>query len=664
MQKTCFEKEKQNRVIASIRDCLIKLLQEEWDVLFLVTRKGYWSYKTLTDDVTWKVLREENPEVMSKIESGEKIIRTDRYLIKCVNVKEEFGGKKVFIYDDTMTRGTNLFFYFSYLTSHNIDVTPVVYALSTTYPSDETKDNLVTEFQRLTRNGEPRNSSGNDYVRRFNAKLLWYRRLTPGNLSEICIWETNLFNENLCPLVIDLPILSRMKTEQGYTEPAYMNNGMGAGITLTEEQFQKLTTSQSEWKFIVNQFSDSYIDYCSSYFENRENDTGNLKNLVLNLIVKCKYKKENGKVKVVFVPFAVYRSMGFSDVVKTFFVLWGDTSYGEEMLKTIQKEIAKRYQVFLVLSKDKIDQNALVLKLLGDNHNLSRNLFRSIIFYLSAYIGAEFKKYVWRLTNLELEYDFDFMKESLSEDFVESFKEMIGKGNEQKKYFLNAPCADPVSSTGLTKIENKPRKIASKESIEKSIRERVINKKNSDTHKLFERVYVIETMEDDLEREYVFQDKKERESLLTEVIVDMLENSRLGNEIFVDNEKQIVYRGFRTGENSELLFYSGIVYFYTYIYFYYLLSGAENYCRNYWSFVDRLDLYLRSKQYVGSLISEEELSFYKSYFEKLKSSRLDEQIRNKRYLLDNYWNPHDESGIRAYIYEAYNNVQVWMVEEE
>lgn len=667
-------KDQRNRekVTESIRECFIELLQAEWDVLLLITRKGYWAYKTLMDKDAWELLKQRNKDAWEAIVSGKKRIYSDRYLMKMKN-PNDFCGKKVLVYDDTMTRGANIFFYYSYLTSerHNINTTPVVYALSTEYPSEQARGMLVNEYQRVARNYknlyQDWKNKAEHVINKFNDTLQWYRRLTPENLAEVCVNETKLFHDNLCPLVIDLPILSCEKTEAGRTEPAYMNNGKGEGILLTKEQFRKLTAPNLYWTFESNHFPDNYLDYSSSYFEMKEFDVGNLKNAVLNMIVKCKYKLIDDKVKVVFVPFAVYRSMNFSDVAVVFYILWGETEFGRDLLSFIKDKIKKDYYQEVDLTKENIGANEWVRKLMRENHNLCRNMFRSIIFYLSAYIGFEFRHFVKETIHIDLDYDWEFMKDSFSEEFCGTFRNMCGSGEVRKKYFMMTPQVESIRPTSAAEMSNAPKKIATKELVEKSIRKRVINKKNSNINyenedmeqNLLERVYVIETIESDLEKEFIFESEEQKKSYLTMVITDMLENSRLGNEIFVDNQKEIIYRGFRTGENSEILFYKGVEYFYAYVYSYYSIVGNEKYPEYYLKFIDKLELYLSSKKYLGTLISADEFKFYTEYFGGLSDTRLDEQIRNKKYVLNGYWNPDDTSGIRQYVDEAYQNVQVW-----
>ena len=78
------------------------LNSDEWDILILITRKGYWIYRIA---VPYDLQREAKKK-------GKKIY-SDRYILKCLDM-EQFAGKKVWIYDDAMTNGATMFFYYWY----------------------------------------------------------------------------------------------------------------------------------------------------------------------------------------------------------------------------------------------------------------------------------------------------------------------------------------------------------------------------------------------------------------------------------------------------------------------------------------------------------------------------------------------------------------------
>lgn len=666
----------------SLREYFIDLLKEEFDRLLLVTRKGYWIFKTLMDDDAWSRLKEEDPASYDAIRNRtKKIIYTDRYLNKCFDDKNEFQGKKIFIFDDTMTHGSNLFFYFSYLNyfcndqnicesvafpEKAVTVTPCVYGLSTEYPSEDAERKLRREFQRVIRNEistEDPAETVQNYLKAFNLSLRYKKRFTSENLADLCVFETKLFHANLCPLVIDLPILSSRKKEGQFTCPAYMNCGTGEGIIMTKEQFKGLTAAGSEWTFERNYFEENYIENCSSYFVNSGIDFGNLNSVVHDFIVKCKYREEGDKVRLVFVPFAIFKSMTFSDIIGAFFSMWKDTGHGKEILnyiiENIQGVLKEKLREYPDIYINNLRDSDEMKELLKKNHNLCRNMYRSVIFYVSAYGGSLFREYLYAKAGLETDYDWDFMKESMSDEFIVSFKNLIHEKKNYRDCLMNIPTPDQVSPRGESLVKNEPKKIASKERLEKTVRKRIISKRNDESENLINRVYIFENIERDMEQEFLFKDAAEKRTLITMVLTDMLENSRIGNEIFIDNQNEIAYRGFKSGENSEVLFYKGLEYFYAYIYAFYYLSG-ENYGKDYSRFSEKLEHYLKNKGYLGHLLSEENMRFYEEYFGSLDDDRRDEQILNKRYVLNRYWKENDISGIKQFVDEAWKNVRVWL----
>ena len=436
------QKDEETALKQSLKRYFIDLLKQNFDRLLLVTRKGYWIYKTSMDDEAWEKLKEEDPISYEAIVSrNKKIIYTDRYFNKCYDDYKEFSGKRIWIFDDTMTHGSNLFFYFSYCSYYDqrdkhsgrkTEVIPCVYALSTEYPSEEANRKLLREFQRVTRDDSSivnAEEKARDYLDLFNKSLKYEVRLTSEHLAKLCVFETKLFNENLCPLVIDLPILSRMKVEEQFTLPAYMNGGKGTGIEMTKEQFRRLTEPGSEWSFNSNYFENNYIESCSSYFVNDMIDFGNLSSVIHDFIIKCKYKEKGDKVRVVFVPFAIFKSMIFSDIISAFFAMWKDTEHGNAILKFIAESIKKDFKEKLRFDVDELKDSAELKTLLKKNHNLCRNMYRSVIFYVSAYGGALFREYVFRRTGIEIDYDWDFMKESMPEEFIQSFRSLTGEKN-------------------------------------------------------------------------------------------------------------------------------------------------------------------------------------------------------------------------------------------
>ena len=606
---------------------------EPGDCLILITRKGYWDYKVLIEQ-----------ELQEKI--GKKIyVFSDRYLTKCLDFSVFAAGesgkpKRIIIFDDTMNSGVNLFFYYAYfrkkvqgLMGELKEIIPVTYALNVEYEFENNSSLMIREYSRLCREeewNEERKAEAINVITDFNKVLQWKVRLTSESITEIRNKEIVMFQEHLSPMVVDLPIASCMKINGKNTIPAYMNHKDALGIEMTDAQFEKLKSGNEKWEYVENHFSQQGIEADCSYFQFKENVVwGDAGKILHDCIVKCEYKRmDTGKVRLVFVPFAIMKSMTFSDVVSYFFKLLDGTSYYEEI-----------YDYFGCpnLEVDEMPYNERVLDTMKKNHNLCRNMYRTIIFYFSYFIFQHFKEYVSECAEIEMDFDWDFMKDSFSESFIRSFKETCEDSSYDISEFIFRfwclPEAQEVDPVDIKIPENKQKRKADETSMIRMLDERLLEGKNVVDGHLRQRVYTIETMLYEFEKAYLFQSQQEKQKLTTKIITSMLETSRFGNEIYVDNEDMIIYRGFRYGENSELLFLPGMEYFYAYIYAFYYYVGKENYSQLYAEFIDNVKTLFQKENYIGTLIEQDIFEFLKKYFGKLNRKNVEESIMNKFFVL-------------------------------
>ena len=120
--------------------------------------------------------------------------------------------------------------------------------------------------------------------------------------------------------------------------------------------------------------------------------------------------------------------------------------------------------------------------------------------------------------------------------------------------------------------------------------------------------------------------------MITDLLLIMTENSRLGNEIYVDDEAEILYRGFRSGENCEVLMRWGIKWLYPYILAFYEKVGQKEFHKRYDKFMKLVEQEFEKKGYIGTLISESAFDFYRNFYSKEDINI--SQILNKDYLMD------------------------------
>src|SRR5699024_796261 len=212
------------------------------------------------------------------------------------------------------------------------------------------------------------------------------------------------------PLVMDLPIFNRESSSP-----------VQGKITISKDEFTKLCScADKRWKFVENEMKglDETICACYFHFESKLlND--HFKSLFHDFVVKCKYNFVNDMVEVVFTPFAIVKSISFEDVIQCFLIFFKGTSYGENILHNFPD----------IVEGDLSDLQADALK---KDHNLCRALFRAVIFQLSDYIGRQFQQYVANSIGVQIEYDWDIMKDNFSYDFIETEKKLYEAFNDEE----------------------------------------------------------------------------------------------------------------------------------------------------------------------------------------------------------------------------------------
>ncbi|MCM1236243.1 MAG: hypothetical protein NC489_39690, partial [Ruminococcus flavefaciens] len=113
-----------------------------------------------------------------------------------------------------------------------------------------------------------------------------------------------------------------------------------------------------------------------------------------------------------------------------------------------------------------------------------------------------------------------------------------------------------------------------------------------------------------------------------------LETNSFGNYISVSAEEHIMFRGFRYGENSEILLHDDLWFFFAYLSaFYNNVSGTI--MGKYDSFMRWLEDILVKRRYMGIWISEDGFRFLRDYFRKIESEEeFADEVGRRRYLLN------------------------------
>lgn len=569
----------------------LKLKEEEWDVLFLVTRKGFWLYLLMQDEF-------EDAKI-----TGRKVF-SDRYLLKAQDLSI-VRGKTVYLVDDTMSRGNMLFRYFCILEMEGAKrVIPAVYSLSIEFHDKGLYESLYQIYYRVhgIEEGEETEKDkllAEETRKKFNRNLYCQQYLKQEEISTFCLAETELFQKMLCPMVIDLPMLVAKKKG---------GNILKDNFLLKEQEFHKLTQGSKDWKYVRNVYGEdaspqtgsyvkSYLDtpiQCN-YFEYHDQWTESLEGSILhNMVVKCKFNiDEGGKYHIIFTPFAIVQSCQKDTLKQIFRKLFENTDYGKDLLKEIEEK---------------------------DSENIWISAFRAVIFALSLYVGDKFISYMKDLGIQEVGYDWEIMKMNSEPIFIEAMKQV--KGVEVCERISD------VLFEGQRNI-NKNRtveKVIEKYSLERAyedIRMWIVEKENID-------ILSFEDIEEMLSSQYSFSDDSQRRRGITSVILLALETSICSNFIKVSQNK--VVRGFRHGENSKLLVTDTGIMCYACAEALYICVGEENYEIKVDNFFRDIRNYMEDNGYF-KYFSKKDFERCSLYFRK-KREGLRCEMRAKHYLLN------------------------------
>lgn len=583
-------------------------LKSPWDVFVLINRKGYWDYKIFF------------PQGVHN-KSASQLVISDRYLEKCSskNLKKTLKGKNVIIYDDSLSNGSNLFYFFLMCENAEAKETiPVVYALNSQFPSEKSYQLMKRESDRIKDKKFWAIHNLDTLIKEFNDKLNYKLLLNDCDTDRLSRWQTELFQKNVSPLVMDLPIINHL---QGNNEK---------NILLSEEQFDQLTqTSTDNWEFVKNIDNNLDIPIVASYFRYKDPLlTQTFPNLFHDFVVKSKYEKDQNHIKIVFTPFAIAKSITFKNVFDCFQLFYEGTTYADELLKDYSSD-------------------GLLYNEMEENESLCNALYRSVIYMLSNYIGRKFQQYVKETIGLELEYDWEIMADNFDISFIETQKNWHLSFDENKFRKLLLDCYDDgkINPIAEKKEHNVDKIKATQERINNHIRKRVIEKKKDITGSIKERIYTIEAIEYELDHYFYFKNINEKKIMVTNACLLFLETNSFSNYIFVDNDKCIIYRGFRYGENSEILLHKDLWFFYAYLHAYYN-NCSENIKDGYQTFMLWLEEFLQKRRYMGTWITKDGFYFLRDYFGKMKPEELTKEIVKRRYLLDQH-KTRKENDVRA-----------------
>ncbi len=561
----------------------------EWDILVLVTRKGFWIYHLLC-------------EVNEGIKMPDRKICSDRYLMKSVDNSAIY-GKKVCLIDDTLNHGYNLFRFFCVLKKAGAaSIIPFVYARSIEYPNNlEGKDEICKIYYEVFKTDGICNEEAKHYWMEFLGLLKSYQYMSQDNISRLCIFETELFQKALCPLVVDLPMLVS-KQEGGKV--------LADSFLLREEQFQKLCQETEQWKYVPNIYNSRGEGYMENavkgaldipiqcnYFECKDLMTDTLyKNFLLDMTIKCKYNYNEEKgYSIVFTPFAIVRSWEKDELGKAFELLAEGTEYAVQIKRL----------------KEKSDEESIWIAML-----------RFVIYILSLYVGEKFRAHLKATIGVDSGYDWDIIQQNSDEEFISALRTvMVDKGLEDKVKSLVA-----WSEAQEIKKEDPARNTIKQYTVQDAydMLQEIMVKPNNTLE--------LEQIERNIVDRYVFKDDASRRRAVVDIILIALEISVLGNHIMV--EGNTVKRTFRSGENSSLLLGADGWMCYSCAEILYTCAGREWYESLKNEYFDLIEEKMHKMGLFDSKVDESVFRVYRKWFCNISKNDLHGQIMGKRFLLE------------------------------
>ncbi len=584
--------------------------QTEKPILILITRKGYWLFRLLYDE--WCDESTVDLRIFNQF-----TIYSDRYLTKVIE-PEIFEGKKVLIFDDIMVHGNNLFYYYVMLEKWKAEVTPLSLecnlSLYNVKSGDKTKESIYNLFHT-------KKDLYEDVIEQFWAAQDKYKNyrfwLTYDDLADDSVYQLFLFQKNLCPMSMDLPIIGQKASEE---------NKINRYVTLSKEQWELIRSQRQRWNFVENieNIKDSYKINASFFQANECFHQLSLWGEIQDCIVKCKYEEDesSGNVKAVFVPYVIFKSMSYFHVANLFCELYENTTF-EAYLK-------QKMEVGEMPLKQKLFEK------IKEYTNLYCLLYRSIVWYFSIFIGNRFIKFLEENGVEHPEYDERFMEHHIPDELKDTIRDLCEDTESLEKKLA-------VGSVNTTpNIDDEMDQEYMEEfwqwaffDLKKSIVDMQFQK-NRD----FKDIISIDQMESQLAEFMEECNRAELRYILTKIIVLLQEESSVSNYIINDQKNGFVRSGFRPAENGMRIVEESAKEILPYVYAFYLQMGdEEKYTSNYQVFMDRLESYLYSEQIFEYHLDPSAFLYYEGFFypeEDNESTSIAKKMSQVRFLIGEY----------------------------
>lgn len=545
------------------------------DIVILITKKSFWSYNVLSsefgndpdNDIEWL---------------------SDRYFQKIIDFSE-YDGKTIVIVDDTMNTGVAIREFYKLMRGQckKSKIIPIVCLLNGTYSQDE----HVTD---------------QSYIE-FHTDLRIMGNVQPAYVGKMCVFETEMFHDDLVSYIVDLPILEQKKSDGSWNRK----------VSLPIETFQNMCKGNGQWTYYECNYKlipgrdvkSGFFSLHSSFLNAR------LASFIMNLVVKVQYKEndknEDDGMQVVFTPFAILNSAKAVELESCFKALFNNSLYNKQLKKPQSADMVLNYYTAM---------------------------YRAVVYCLSMYIGVKFIKFMNVNQELRLNNEKQFTRE-----FYRSIDKLFPQKDNYKEFdelkflsrLLSVSAFTKVKNVEYDSFDNGEMKFInySKEDWFAFLYEKIIFNKRCVTDR---KCFSSEEFEGEIGDKLAYDNKAEKTALLTQVLLEALNKSILSNYLCYDDRTKTIIRGYRYGENSELLlpydariFYKGISIYYAKVkdrFFDYFAM----FCSSFRNFLKRIGIF-------DYLMSERQFDFFVRYFGGIPENEIAAQIENKGYLLsDDY----------------------------
>lgn len=379
-----------------------------------------------------------------------------------------------------------------------------------------------------------------------------------------------------------------------------------------------------KWKYEDTSFTlNKNFKVKTGFFKYQGDELRNLlENAALNAIVKVRYESlDDDRCAVIFTPFVMLKSAKKQDIWNAFSTIY----------EAIAEKSGERKNSYIEHMEER--------RIAGDEKlSFNVNIFRAVIFFFSYYVGVLFQNWV-KSFNIFLKMDESFMKENSGEEFIKAIGNLSNWMEEDYQEVIRKIVPWKAISESRFYLENDLYQ-QELETIEECLYEKIymeIIERKRRNH--LDGCFTIEDIEASMAKSFPMN-LDECRNCITKNLLRMLDTSIIGNRIWYRDN--VIYRGFRFGENSDII----LPFFNTYLFFgvdlYYRKLGwhmevkeliRQCFFSHIKELLDCIEKMLVENGYMGTIVSKRDVYFNKWYFEDNRED-LAILIENKRFFLN------------------------------